>query len=546
MERLAFLSNININSLKFRIANEYNLFFPKGYNTLMQELMDISSEFYKFQPRVCFFILDGHELFISSTDNNYIQEIFSCIEFAQKELPQCYFLISDLDVYNPGIDNYGKIGLEYKYENLWLERLEKYIKEHVNTYRFPLKNIITEHGRNAVYSQKMWYLASNRFSVTGEKLLVNRVQEFIRPLHIVPKKCLVLDLDNTLWGGVIGEDGVDGIQLEDHGEGARFSDFQKLIKEIGARGILLAIISKNNSTDVEKAFADPRMILKKHDFVSMITNWNSKSSNMIKMANDLNFGLDAFVFIDDNPVEREAMRQQCPDVVVADFPEDTSRLMQFAQDIYSEYFYLIKISDEDIKKARMYSENAERNAALSQFSSLKDFLINMKINISVKKANSEYITRIFQMIQKTNQFNLTTKRYSEEDILNMLSNPDVFLFIGQVQDKYGDNGNSILSIVRKLSEREAEIDLFLMSCRVMNRTIEFGFLYEVERLVKESGIGIIYGKYIRTSKNGPAEMFFDDAGYDIILCDNDEKRYKLMIDRDARNMKESYVSIERV
>lgn len=511
----------------------------------MQELMDISSEFYKFRPQVCFFILDGYELFISPADNNYIQEMFACIEFAQKQLPRCYFLISDFDVYNPGIDNYGKIGLEYKYESLWLEQLEKYIGEHANAYRFPLRNMIIRYGRNTVYSQKMWYLASNRFSVTGEKLLVKQVREFIRPFHTASKKCLVLDLDNTLWGGVIGEDGIDGIQLEDHGEGARFSDFQRRIKEIGAKGILLAVISKNNAADVEKAFADPRMILKKHDFVDMAINWNPKSSNIIRMANDLNLGLDAFVFIDDNPVEREKMRQQCPEVVVADFPEDTSQLIQFASDLYDEYFYSIKISEEDIKKQKMYRENAERNAALSQFSSLKDFLINMEINIFVKKVNSEYITRIFQMIQKTNQFNLTTKRYSEEDVLNMLSNPDVFVFIGHVQDKYGDNGNSILSIVRKLSEHEAEIDLFLMSCRIMNRTIEFGFLYEIEQWLKEMGIEVIYGNYIRTPKNSPAEMFFDDAGYNIVFCDDNEKKYRLIIGQATREMKESYISIER-
>jgi FkbH-like protein len=391
----------------------------------------------------------------------------------------------------------------------------------------------------------MWYLASNRFSVVGEKLLVKKVHEFIRPFHTVSKKCLVLDLDNTLWGGVIGEDGIDGIQLEDHGEGARFHDFQKMIKKIGTRGILLAIISKNNITDVEKVFSYPRMVLKKHDFVDMVVNWNQKSSNIVKMAKTLNLGLDAFVFVDDNPVEREEMRQQCPEVIVADFPEDTSQLMQFANDLYNEYFYSFKTSEEDVKKLQMYRENAERNAAVSQFSSLKDFLVSMEIKVSIKKVDSEYIARIFQMIQKTNQFNLTTKRYSEEDIINMLSSPDIFIFIGHVQDKYGDNGNSILSIIHKISEHEAEIDSFLMSCRVMNRTIELGFLYEIERILKEVGIDVIYAKYIKTPKNSPAEMFFDDAGYNIIFQNDTEKRYKLIIDRNIRNMKESYISIER-
>jgi FkbH-like protein len=275
----------------------------------------------------------------------------------------------------------------------------------------------------------------------------------------------------------------------------------------------------------------------------MAVNWDSKSSNIIKMAKDLNLGLDAFVFVDDNPVEREEMRLMCPEVIVPDFPKDTSQLMQFANALYNEYFYAFKISKEDLKKSQMYKENAARNAAMSQFSSFDDFLVNMEIKLSIKKVNSEYITRSFQMIQKTNQFNLTTKRYSEEDIANMLSCLDILMFIGHLQDKYGDNGNSILCIIRMLSSHEAEIDTFLMSCRVMNRTIEFGFLYEIERMLKEIGIGVVYARYIKTPKNSPVEMFFDDAGYTIVACDDIGKKYKLILDQATRNMKKSYISI---
>jgi FkbH-like protein len=544
MERIALLSNINLDSLKFKLRKEYDLFIPDGYNTWRQELLNDASGFYLFQPQFCFIIIDGWDIF-SSLSSSIIDETFSCIEYVLNALPHCRFFISDMDIYDPRICDSRAINADYRNEAAWLDGLRFYLEKFDNVYHFPLKDLITNNGRDVVYSPKMWYLSSNRFSILGERLLVEKIRKLMRPAHIPSKKCLVLDLDNTLWGGIIGEDGIEGIQLDDHGEGARFYEFQKILKEIRSKGILLAVISKNNMEDVENVFSNPHMVLQKEDFIAMAINWNTKSVNIVQIADDLNIGLDTFVFIDDNPVEREEMRQLQSDVVVANFPEDTTQLPHFAIEIYDQYFYSWDFSQEDIKKSQMYRENAQRHKAATTFTSLEDFLKDMNIRLTIKQVDSEYVIRAFQMLQKTNQFNLTTIRYSKEDVSRMLSDNNTLVLMGHVQDKYGDNGNSILLIARMISAHEAEIDSFLMSCRIMNRSIEFGFLYEAEKMLKAMGADIIHARYIRTAKNSPAGMFFDEAGYKIISDNEKGKRYALYIkDNNTRIAKKSYITIE--
>jgi FkbH-like protein len=489
-------------------------------------------------------IIDGYEVYASNVPN-IVEELFVCIEHALQTLPFCRFFVSDLDIYIPHIEESKKIYAAYINESAWLKRLESCMDNFNNAYRFPLKDIVIKNGRNIMYSSKMWYLASNRFSVSGERLLLEKIRTLIRPVVIPAKKCLVLDMDNTLWGGAIGEEGIEGIQLEDHGAGARFYDFQKMLKEIQKKGVLITVISKNNKEDVEKIFSHPHMILQKNDFAAMVINWDTKSNNISQMAKSLNIGLDALVFVDDNPVEREEMRQNHPEVTVADFPEDTSLLPQFAIEMYNRYFYTWAISAEDVQRSQMYIENVKRREDMSSFSSYEDFLADMNIKLTVNNIDSNHIVRAAQMLQKTNQFNLTARKYTESEITEMVSMNTYLLLIGHVQDKYGDNGNSILLIARILSNHEAEIDSFLMSCRIMSRTVEFGFLYTAEKILKEMGIGIIYAKYIKTVKNDPAALFFDDAGYTMMSKNDTEKNYVLDIKANIeRNSKKSYVLIE--
>jgi FkbH-like protein len=544
MLKIAVLSNININSLKYQLKKKVSCFFANGYDTWRHELLARNSEFYNFNPAFCFLIFDGKQFYdIKDGDFEVINKIFKVVKVAIEHLPACRFFLSDIDVINMYLPGIKQVDESARFELEWLNKLADMIKSYKNAFAFPLKEIVVSYGREKIYSSKMWYVASNRFSLAGERVIAEKILQLIHPALLPAKKCLILDLDNTLWGGVIGEDGVEGIHLDNHGEGARYYDFQNVLLGIQRRGVILAVASRNNKEDVEKVFLHPQMALKKSDFSTFVTDWDSKSNGIIKIAHTLNIGLDSIVFVDDNPVEREEVKRRLSEVIVAEFPADTAQLYHFAIDLYNRYFYTLEISNEDINKTKMYEENTKRIESKKNFSSLEDFLIGLEMRLHVEKVNSELLIRVHQMLQKTNQFNVTTKRYSESDLSDMSRNNEIIMFLGKVSDKYGDNGNSILIIIRILSEHDAEIDSFLMSCRIMNRNIEFGFLYEVEKILKSMGINNIYASYVKTSKNTPAADFFENAGYEIAKIDNGKKTYLLNLVHNTQERKKCHISI---
>jgi FkbH-like protein len=546
MLKIAVLSNININSLKYQLKKGLACYFADGYDTWQYELLTKDSEFYNYNPAFCFLIIDGKQFYdIKDGEFKIIDNTLGVVKKAADYLPSCRFFVSDIDVINIYLSTIKQGRESTLLEFEWSKRLSVLVKNYKNIYNFPLKEILLTYGRDTIYSSKMWYAASNRFSVSGEQIIAEKIRQLIHPALFPAKKCLILDLDNTLWGGVISEDGVGGIQLDNHGEGARFYDFQNILLEIHRRGVLLAVVSKNNKEDVDVVFSHPRMLIKKDDFSALAIGWESKADNIIQIARTLNIGLDSLVFVDDNPVEREEVQRRLSEVVVAEFPSDTTRLYQFAINLYNQYFYAFDISNEDINKVKMYEENAKRIENINNFSSLEDFLIDLEIKLHIEKVSSELLVRVHQMLQKTNQFNVTTKRYSENDLINMLNDNKILMFLGNVRDKYGDNGNSILIIIRMISDVDAEIDSFLMSCRIMNRNIEFDFLYEVERMLKSSmRINNIFAAYFRTSKNIPAAEFFENAGYEIVKKDEDKKMYKFSFASDnMQKRKKCYASI---
>jgi FkbH-like protein len=255
------------------------------------------------------------------------------------------------------------------------------------------------------------------------------------------------------------------------------------------------------------------MLLKKENFSAIIAGWQPKSESVKQIAKVLNIGVDSLVFVDDNPVEREEVRQNCPEAVVADFPEDTSLLPEFAINLYDEYFYSWNLTEEDLGKAKMYAENAKREDNKKAFASLDEFIKDLNICLMVQRVDNSTIARAHQMLQKTNQFNLTTKRYTEAEVAQMANDSSFLMLIGNVKDKFGDNGFSILSIIKLKSETEAEIDSFLMSCRIMGRRIEFTFLREIEKRLENIGVRTIYANYVPSAKNSPCKDFYEEAGY---------------------------------
>ena len=328
-----------------------------------------------------------------------------------------------------------------------------------------------------------------------------------RARALVRKKCLILDLDNTLWGGVLGEDGISGIQVDGDYPGKAFHLWQEGIRELGREGIILAICSKNNQADVEALFVAREMPLLLEDFACMRINWNDKASNIRAIAEDLNIGLDSMVFVDDNPTERELIRQQLPMVAVPEWPSQPYELPAFYQQLVREYFAVYTLTDEDKKKTEQYRQNASRAQAQASFTNMEDFLRSLEMELTIAPASEVSIPRIVQMTQKTNQFNLTTHRYTEDDIRAMLAD-GAKIWTLAVRDKFGDNGITGLMIVTK----DGEVDTLLLSCRVLGKGIEEAF---VKTVLGQLDVDEVRAKYIPTEKNGQVAEFWNRIGFNV-------------------------------
>lgn len=342
------------------------------------------------------------------------------------------------------------------------------------------------------------------------------------------KKCLVLDLDNTLWGGVLGEEGMDGIQIGGDYPGKAFLYFQEALKELSKNGVILTICSKNNEEDVLEAWdKNPFLVLKKEHFATYRINWNDKASNIQEIAKELNIGLDSMVFVDDNPRERELIRQVLPMVEVPEFPAQPYKLPVFFQQLVKDYFKVYSVADEDRKKTLQYQANASRAKEQRNFGDFTEFLKSLDIQMTIEQANDFNIQRIAQMTQKTNQFNLTTRRYTDADVRQFI-NEGWKIWCLSVADKFGDNG--ITGCIMVNENKSWEIDSFLLSCRILGKGIEFAFVKQVLSLLKEAGVPELKACYIPTAKNAQVAEFYDKCGFSFVSENDGTKEYTLSLE----------------
>ena len=353
------------------------------------------------------------------------------------------------------------------------------------------------------------------------------------------KKCLVLDLDNTLWGGVLGEDGISGIKIGGDYPGKAFSFFLKSLLELSRAGVILAVCSKNNEEDVYEAWEkNPYLILRKEHFSTWRINWTDKATNLKSMAEELNIGLDSFVFVDDNPSERELVRQLLPMVAVPDFPSQPYGLPAFFNQILSDYFKVYSVTEEDRNKVAQYKANAARRQSRQAFSDFGAFLTSLELHLTVEPLNEFNITRVAQMTQKTNQFNLTTRRYTESDIRKM-ADEGMRIRCLSVSDRFGDDGITGVAILD--GDR---IDSFLLSCRILGKGIETAFLKSVLSELRESGCDTVRADYYPTAKNGQVAEFYDHNGFSCSAGYPDGRKSYVLDLRDADLNIEEYYDIK--
>lgn len=332
-------------------------------------------------------------------------------------------------------------------------------------------------------------------------------------IELKRKKCLILDLDNTLWGGIVGEDGINGIAIGGDYPGNAFLLFQQLIEKLGEQGIILSVCSKNNLTDIVQMWNEhPTNILKEKHFSALKINWNNKAENIRELADELNIGLDSMIFFDDNPSERELIKSVLPQVFVPDFPEYPYQLPNFIKEIAENYFSVYTLTIEDIAKTEQYKANAQRNNFISSFQNMDDYLANLEMILEIKEINDSTLSRVVQLIQKTNQFNLTTKRYTDVEILNFLE-LGYQIYTLNVKDKFGDNGLTGVIIIQ-VNNTSAFIDTLLLSCRILGKGIEKAFVYKILQLLKKQGIEKVLAKYIPSPKNLQVADFYNTLGFD--------------------------------
>jgi FkbH-like protein len=384
-----------------------------------------------------------------------------------------------------------------------------------------------EVGRRGWHDKKMWYLARAPLSAAALPAVAAEYARYIAALRRPARKCMVVDLDDTLWGGILGEAGIAGLKLGPDYPGNAFADFQRALRQLKHRGVLLAINSKNNFDDAQEVFlSHPQMILRLEDFAAVRINWVDKPTNMLSIANELNIGLDSFVFADDSPTERDLMRRAVPEILTLELPPNPAEFADVLAD--SRAFERVTATREDQDRTEMYRAQRERRQAEQSALSLEDFLASLEMKVSIEPASGPSMNRVGELTQKTNQFNLTTRRYTTAQVAALAADPQYGVFHVRVVDRFGDNGIVGVAIVQE-KDRCAFIDTFLLSCRVIGRTIETALLVFVEQWARRRGLDGIEGEYIPTAKNAPAADFFTRHGFEQVGHDGNAKRWRLSL-----------------
>lgn len=411
--------------------------------------------------------------------------------------------------------------------------------EHSHVKVIDITEFTRQYAVNDLFDWKFYFMSQMGMNPKLNKDFKAWWNRKMESIALKRKKCLVLDLDNTLWGGVLGEEGIEGIKIGGDYPGKAFLYWQEALLELSKCGIILTVCSKNNEQDVLDAWEkNPFMVLKKEHFAAYRINWTDKATNIKELAEELNIGLDSFVFVDDNPTERELIRQMLPMVSVPDFPEQPYELPLFFKKLVADNFKVYSVTDEDKKKTEQYKQNAARAQAKNSFTDFGSFLKSLNMQITIEAANEYNIQRIAQMTQKTNQFNLTTHRYTDADICGFVENGWKIWCIG-VADKFGDNGITGTIMVKP----DGEIDTFLLSCRILGKGIEVAFVKKVIEMLIVAGVEKLTAKYLPTSKNGQVKEFWDKVGFMCInVADNGSKDYELAL-KDADIEFEDYYHI---
>jgi len=390
------------------------------------------------------------------------------------------------------------------------EKFYTYANEHQNFYINDINYLSACYGLDKWSDPLFWHMYKYALCLPAIPTLAFNVVNIIKAIYGKNKKSLVLDMDNTLWGGIVGDDGVENLEIgQETSMGQVFSEFQQYIKDHKEIGVMLNISSKNDHENAIAGLEHPDGTLRPDDFILIKANWDPKSLNIQNIATELNILPDSLVFVDDNPAEREIVRQQVPGVAVPEIgsPEQYIRILD-----HSGYFEVVSISEDDRKRNEMYKANVQRHQQEASFGDYKEYLLSLDMKGTIKAFEPMYMARIAQLTNKSNQFNLTTKRFTQSEIEEAAADANRITLYGKLEDKFGDNG--VVSIVIGKAEGEIlHVELWLMSCRVLKRDMEFAMMDELVAQCRKRGITQIKGYYYPTAKNAMVKEFYGLQGF---------------------------------
>lgn len=522
--------------------------FDADYNQIEAQLMDPGSELYTFVPEFVLLYLCTEKLYdvfceteqtekrlFADTMITKIKQYWAMINshLSHVSILQFNFAETDDGVFG-NYANQTEDSFPYQLRKLNYLLMEAG-HELKNFFMVDLNRLQSIVGRNELYSGKLYYMAKMPISTRCLPEVAKQILDVVMAIKGRIKKCVILDLDNTLWGGVIGDDGLESIQIGELGLGQAFSRLQQWLKELKRRGIILAVCSKNEEAAAKEPFMKhPEMVLRLDDISMFVANWEDKAGNIRKIQQTLNIGMDSIVFLDDNPFERNAVKSLIPDITVPDLPEDPSEYLSYLQEL--NLFETASYSKADADRTKQYQEEIARTTLQSVFESYDEYLKSLEMKAVAKPFDAFHFPRIAQLTQRSNQFNLRTIRYTESEIEQLSQDENHLTLYFTLKDKFGDYGLISVVVMDKISDTELFISEWLMSCRVLKRGMEEYIMDTIMKTAERAGYRTVIGEYIPTPKNAMVQKLYEKLGLhaadteDMEASAEQGRRYQVEVD----------------